>query len=387
MRMASFSYSELLQDLGNSSAEFGKQVVNKAANHVCALYAQYPGFFIPPAFGDFQRGFYNNLCTGRPSGLPPAPPPPQFTGGQCPDPYDISVNFTEDGRPSSKGRNVGGPIYGISVVQGDPNIPGQSLYALVIKHAYNTGGSGSTWPNSVGQTWTALSRYNTPVNYANISVVSLVRSNGMPDNCGELSTGYPPVSSLPNDGAGGINGTHTNGGTYVIPVLLKPALIGELNVDVGGINVKFDLSGATIGSGGVDLTGVMDAVNEGVAQIVDGQCACADIPNEDSYDTDTTPNNDGTSKDALQGLEWVRISISQSPSNAKSQSGNAASDVYYAGWFSFMANGASLPRQPIHFHESIFKAPEGTTGYEYCLYKGYRGSATEYKRPSTPPVV
>lgn len=385
--MADFSYSELLQDLGNNAAEFGKYVVNKSANHVCALYAQYPGFFVGPIGGEIQRGLYNNLCAGRPSGLPPAPPPPSFVGGQCPSEYDVTVQFNVGAQVFARTARVVGPVYfGGMIDRGVYDNFGR--WGIVVKAADGPGGGGAVFPDSGGQYWARLDGSNVQNNpYSNAQVTSVVVVGGQPNNCGNPPSGYPSVSSLPNGGAGTVDGTHANGGVYVIPVLLKPSLIGEVNIDVGGVNVKFDMSGAKLGGGGADLTPVLDAVNEGVAQILDGQCACADIPDEDSYDTEAIPDEDGTSHDELEGLEWVRITITSATSNAKSQSGGGASDVFFAGWFAFLANGAGLPREPIHFIESIFKAPEGCTGYEYCLYQGYRGTAVEYLRPVTPPVV
>ena len=385
--MVDYKYSELLQEFGNEAAEFGKSAANKAANFVCALYAQYPAALMPPGGSAVARGIWNNLCTGRGTALP-VPPPVRFTGGQCDSiKYRVLYKYKHTGETGYRGAFqtfLWGPVGGVRSGPGVPNQFGQLIYPI----EFLCRGTAGRLPAPSSTQWYLEDEVRAGID--DIFIESVNREDGRPDNCGNLGSSYPNTPLPPGAGNGSITGTYPDGGVYVIPVVLRPSVNANINVDVGGITLKFDAGGVTFGEGG-DISGtlsdILDAVNEGVAQIVDGQCACADIPDENSYDTDTVPDEDGTTKDGIQGLEWVRIKITQSAVNAKSQYGNGASDVYYAGWFCFLANGAGLPRQPIHFKDAIFRAPEGSTGYEYCLYKGYRGTATEYKRPPTAPVV
>lgn len=385
--MADYKHSELLQDLGNEAAEFGKSVANKAANFVCALYAQYPAALMPPGGSAFARGVWNNLCSGRGTALP-VPPPVSFTGGQCDGvPYDVEYRISSASEPFRDHTAASahyGPIGGgrALVTEQYPNYF-NALFQVLSRGRLNVG-------LKPAQDWEQVGFQPGAPSDMKLRVTKVTRTDGQPDNCGNLGSSDPNTPLPPGAGSGSITGTYQDGGVYVIPVVLKPSVDVNVNVDVGGVTLKFDAGGVTFGNGS-DVSGslsdILDAVNEGVAQIIDGQCACADIPDENSYDTDIVPDEDGTTKDGIQGLEWVRVEITQSPTNAKSQYGNGASDVYYAGWLSFVANGASLPREPIHFKDAIFRAPDGSTGYEYCLYTGYRGSATEYKRPPTAPVV
>jgi hypothetical protein len=387
MRMADFSYPELLQDIGNAAAGFGKTAVNKAANFACALYAQYPGFFVPALGGGIQRGVWNNLCSGRVA-LPTAQP--SYFGGQCPVEYDVFIGFTQFGAGNVE-RGVArlvGPILGVEVLEPNPQTF-LGKFILVVKGAAylgsNTGGNLSPNPN---EGWAFVAGSNDSINpYSNVRILRVVRRDGLPDNCGSQSVGFPPSGPLPNGGAGVVGGTYDDGGSYSLPVIIAPSINGEVHVNVGDVCISFDMFGASACPVSADTSGLLDAFNEGINKVLEGQCACADIPNVDNYDIDDILSDDATGNDDVTGLEWVRVRITSKALNAKSQSGGAAADIFYAGWLCFIAGDSRLPREPIHYIDGIFKAPEGCTGYEYCLYQGYSATATEFKRRPTPPTV
>ena len=87
---------------------------------------------------------------------------------------------------------------------------------------------------------------------------------------------------------------------------------------------------------------------------------------------------DPKSQDTSPDLSFVRVTLTQIPINARTQDGDGADNVIYAGWFEFRSDSFNFPRQPIHFGLSTFIPPEGSTGYAYTLYNGFSGFATEY---------
>ena len=74
-------------------------------------------------------------------------------------------------------------------------------------------------------------------------------------------------------------------------------------------------------------------------------------------------------------LVAVEVTLTAVPVNIRSQEGNAAPDVLYAGWFEFMRAGKALPRENIHFRQGVFIAPTGVDGYAFTLYTGVQGTA------------
>lgn len=114
---------------------------------------------------------------------PPGPPPPPFTGGQCDVDYDVSVNrCNNDGSPgASVDQNQPGPIGPLqitNIVDADEFVPNRKQYFW--RYTYD---GGNAIESASSFSTCALS-------------LSVVRSDGMADNCGDLPPDIPPVEPV-----------------------------------------------------------------------------------------------------------------------------------------------------------------------------------------------
>jgi len=84
-------------------------------------------------------------------------------------------------------------------------------------------------------------------------------------------------------------------------------------------------------------------------------------------------------------FERVEIDITEFPANVRIQPSTfPVPDVYYIGWFSWLADGDPGERIPLSFRGSGFTPPLGVTGFMYQLNKSSLGFATyvtKIKRP------
>lgn len=101
---------------------------------------------------------------------------------------------------------------------------------------------------------------------------------------------------------------------------------------------------------------------------------------DDGYDftVNSTPDSrSGRVFDSGKIFDVVRIFVTSKPSNLPVQTSNApAPDVWFVGWFSWLAGGKEGERIPLHFQESGFIAPEGVDGFTYQLGYGSTGFAS-----------
>lgn len=380
--MADISHKDLLESLGNTAAGFSKNLANAVGNFACDLYSKYPGALTFGDTGNYSKGFWDVLCSGR-----PAPPPtyqPPFKGGQCFTTYrphlyyEVAhvgggVFFSE----TVSRETVFGPVGGV-VLRSDPTYTYLSIQ-------FNNNGSPGFRDYSIVA--------NSAHEFRNARIVKLERLDSLPDNCGDVSTDYPPSNIPPNERNVTVNIPLRNGDTYNIPITLVPTANSySVEFDAGDINVKFDLSGVTFNSSSIaeTINNVENTVVD-LSQNVNNFTAIA-VPfinnsiaysNSFNFGTFTTKEDSGSSspadETASDNLAYVTLDITRKPTNAKTQEGELAQDLLYAGWFQFCAEGYYFPREPIHFSKAIFKAPLGATDYAYTLYEGFEAKAVEHR--------
>lgn len=396
-------------------------LLKPAHDAVCQLYESAPAWSLGP-IGAAGSGFglnkliFDTLCPHV-----PAPPPPttsSFTGGQCSIGYNIEakVSFHNDpgnttGTMDYKGTATG-PIAGTRI-QANIWTSGQTPPTIYIKNQsgqdcgsidWSPGGTyqGGTFPQS-GQ--------NGVIDSASIMSVSPI--GNVPDNCGNATGAAPPTP--PPDSARNSSGNITlnNGNTvnWNIKNDFDPSLLSNnnflsipvkiyLNADVsfhipvtfswGNVNFNFsgdgqhyqnDASGAaaqtnnnftanfnatanTLANFGVAINNINNNVNNAPP----GPGTKTPTPKTPSDPKKTTSKN---------YLYAVEVHLTSIPENARTQKGIDGPDVIYCGWFEFSRDGDSFPREPIHFKDGIFLAPNGADGYAYTLYTGFDGYAVE----------
>lgn len=379
-----------------------ENVVNAARDFACGLYKNRPGEIIPNPIDDGLFAVWDKLCgepPKTPSDLPPPPATP-FTGGQCCDAaYRVYYTRTIDG---------GAP---------------QNLYddlptGKIIGAIKTVSGATASWAiryqNCAGVS-TDKPQYSAGIN-STLTITSVSRLSGNTSNCGDPPKQYPPAAPPP---ASGYTSPPTainlnTGDTYNLIFNLKPPtrsgnpsdLFPPIKIDINNpkLNLTIPLTfnfngsiniGAPSGGGGFsdsdrdklnninnktnntnDTTNNINVTLNNVNTNINNDINNGRNRRRPDSDFSPPPSPKPPGKHEQEYLEAVEVKLLSVPRNAKKQSGGASPDVVYAGWFEFTRKGKSLPRDPIHFEGSVFKAPEGADGYAYTLYTGYTGEAT-----------
>ena len=393
-------WAELAERIGTGVFDFEDRLAEEGRKFACQLWRDFPDFISTNNALDrsFTRGYFSRLCSDGP--LPNLDPPP-FTGGQCPGVlYDVTVN--------NIGYNISNcaqvinnfPVFSVlGPVQG-------TVFEVTTPAQATTSCNGlSASPVDLGN-WvlksaspdqvTSVNVYQDPTGTANpplssANITNVVRNDGLPDDCGNLPTQYPTTSPNPaTDFNTQVNITIEDGGDLFLDLEYIPTpFTFPINLDINGIKVVLDLTGATFNFG-VNFNG------GGGGTLPDGQPQPLPAPdddlnlilpepyvppvNDDNYEEEDRTETDPKEEDVGEELEFVRVTLTTIPDNARIQNGDDGPDVYYAGWFEFTSEGYNYGRQPIHWISSLFKKPPGATGYAYTLYQGFNGNATLYKK-------
>jgi len=386
--VADISHKDLLESLGNTAAGFTKNLANQAAGFACNLYKQYPWALTFGDTGNFSRGVWDELCRERPEGLPLAPTP-AYLGGQCDAVlYRITITWLmRDGRTDYHSPGTfWGPIKSVEFVQSPLNSEDSRGFLQEL------------WITCRGpeNRIVPLARYQISTQYAyavSIQSVDIVRIDGKPDNCGNLPSDYPQTPIPSSSRTTSININVHGGTTYNVPITVQPTVNKyNINVDAGDISFVFDLVGVTVNSNPFYKT-----VNNIEGDIIDlsqdvtnlAQIVTPFINNSVNFNSSfnlgvfQTTEDSGSSSPADEeqsdNIAYVTLDITRKPVNAKTQEGELAQDLVYAGWFQFAAKGYYFPREPIHFSKAIFKAPFGATDYAYTLYEGFEAKVVVHR--------
>lgn len=388
------------KDVGN----FAAKIADKAADFACDLYQAFPGAIIRTPIGAFNRGLMDSLCGPR-GKLPPAPNTPPFPGGQCPCvEYIVSYTAIDPANGADQSGSVVaiGPIGGVQRVDESEEISSDFL----IEGVCNSEGE------QTGSQLGDLLYNGSPGGKATIT--SVVRVDGEADSCGDPPGTWDPSlpDEIPDGSRSGDTVINNNDGTSIT---LPIAIIGsgnvvnlspEFKVDVGGVEVTFDLGGVKIDFGSKDQDPALppprnnssadnfERIEREIRNIREKQDQQQDDLDQIKKDRNDSPppdedpdieqeedeeESDSGDKE-VDKLQYVCIHLTKLPNRV--QWGDGAPNVYYAGWLEFRVKDCLLPRQPIHFANSIFKAPDGATGFAYTLTNGAKGKVTVYKSKS-----
>lgn len=192
----------------------------------------------------------NRWVCDRPS---PSTAPPPFTGGQCPVSYNVTGTCSaansatwDCGQAVTWTGSISGPGISIEVVSSQArltNSAGQNAPCVMQ-------GSSSQGifvvpdcvPRGAGNPFAFE---------GSVSIVSVVRSDGLPDNCGDQT---PEIGDLPagwNQAGGDITYVNNEGNNVTVPVVaafgyaslnVDADITVPVTVDVGGINFEVDFN-------------------------------------------------------------------------------------------------------------------------------------------------
>lgn len=239
-----YRVEEFFESSGNAAAVFNENLRDGIINFSCNLWSQFPGWLTEGSqpLSSFARGFMNQMC----SPVQPAVPIPSspFQGGQCSGVnYNVIYTFEYEsnfnpGVPVSVNQQpftlIDGAITELSATQINARqFQYNATFADGTETAQVIGGMTpiNTTILPTGRFWT------------------IVRPDGLPDNCGNPNEDYGSPMPLTNDlktiiTVTNLDGTDNNydlvynqiNNNYNFPMGFK----------LGGTNVTLDLSGLTI---------------------------------------------------------------------------------------------------------------------------------------------
>ena len=263
--MVTYRTSEFFTNLGSSTYGWDEQLRDEIAGFACSLWQQFPSFFSTgDPINSFARGYMNAMCSTQQT--PPPPPQSDFTGGQCDAPYHVEVeidNANTGGAFScgatrlintqSTGATVPGPIVGVVDIDlgfglvvrvqgtsatGTPvyrrlGVPGVGQETSVRSSCGNYSGSDS---NAFALPGSAR-------------IVNVIRTDGMPDNCGNPPEKYPDVIPTSQDLSTTINITNNDGIGQQFNLVYNQITNGynfPMGFKLNGVNITLDIEGITI---------------------------------------------------------------------------------------------------------------------------------------------
>lgn len=358
------------------------KVVGAGKSFACSVYKAQPGALIPNPISEFLRLSWDSFCgDDSPSMLPPPPAPP-FVGGQCPVFYEVTFQITDPRDPSRPSQKVQlkGDIAGAEAryTTLSPSSFGFSLGILARDNSgrrifsQQAGGNEST--EAAQKQW-------------KIRVVSVVRLDGQPDNCGSLPATYP-VAPLPPTGgytSSPTTITYNDNSNFVVVFNFTPPLDNTttppeicLTVRVGSkqFEVCYPFGGKPYLPAGGDVDELIRELQNELRDF------------REQYDRDTHPLSpeddpsltprplpgDEGGEDDAPNIKWLLVTLTTV--STKAQFGSPT--VYFAGWVTFRVNGAYTERQQISYEKSLFRAPEGADGYGVTFTNFSKGNVVSY---------
>ena len=374
--------SEISESIGAGTNDFFDNLAEATRDFSCNLWEAFPDQITQNAnvASSFARGFMNNACQDK---TLPGTPSSSFIGGQCPGTlYEMRINLNLIGGGSQFGfvDPMLGPVTtfeAFNFVKINNNIP--PLWSYKVRQ--------------VGFSDQGVPLDDTLDFFVNADLdgtafTTAIPQGGGPNNCGDPPPTYPPTSPTPAQYTTIFNYVTEDGDTLNFNITYNPTDYNfPMNFKINDIDLQLNLGGFEFNYSPVDI-------NLKPLKLTDGQdpplpppeddskrpLSCRRLPPADdvTYDETERTTSDPKSQDTSPDLQFVRVTLTQIPMDAKTQFGDGADNVIYAGWFEFKSDTFNFPRQPIHFGLSTFVPPEGSNGYAYTLYNGFEGFATEY---------
>lgn len=379
--MADIPYSEL-----NGAIPGADPILDAAAtarDFVCDIYQMYPRGIIPSLgspVGQLTDAFARRLC--QPTGKVPAPAEVPFNGGQCPVYYNVTFSYQSQEFPSGGGGTVRlrGPI-GAPVERTEQD-GSRTAFWVTFTHADGTF-------QIIGN--------GTKPGYGRID--SVVREDGLPDNCGSNPPQYPDVPIPPNAYDGNrdipVGGNPINVPIALIPVVFAPVNVfkPEFDVELGPFNFNFNLGGIDLGPTfnlpsptplpPVDPRPIPpaprepdgDGNNEGIDlselnRKLDELLNCDRC--EVDYVTQQTAYTTAPGRAINLPARTIRVDLDVSPigPGVDVQYGDGGPNVLLAGWYAFGTSGGWSDRRPVSYQQNTFYPPEGANQFSYTVKRG-----------------
>lgn len=391
---------EDLSEAGAGASSLLQGLASTIANNVCSLYQNAPRGFVgtnpvSDAVNAFNSGFWDDFCGRLPEPKLPQPPSIPFQGGQCCDTaYKVDYSYSLENKSTQA---IRGPFSSSvflalgRIVSFAPTGDPTNLLSTVARC------DGSTFEQNHGTLSTESERVT------DFSITGVVPYDGaLLNNCENPEASYPPNAVPPPQNPGtypyvGNDGIErpVNFSIDFDPTINGPLVrlpdIPNLCVGFGFSGIEIDLCTNKPGSGtGGDISEIEDKI-DALRDILDRleEDSKENLNKEDTDDNppdQTDPENeppDGGISKCVPNLRFVKVTLTNIPSNANVEVGQAGFDrIDDAGWLTFTKDGFFFPPQRIEFGGAIFEAPPGVECFTMQLRFGFTAVVTTVVKDS-----
>lgn len=411
--MADLSWQEIAEGIGTQTGDTLVDLANTAADFFCDVYSQFPAAIVSSPLDNpgarFVDGLSRRICAPRNKLPDDAQPRPE--GGQCPGiEYDVDTTVDIAGTPSTGTTRLNGPIGGIS--SRNDNDRFQIVVECGVTELFAPNGYLVILDTGTKETFEE--------SYPTAAITDIRRVDGSPDNCGngfpQYDQGLPSVPDLVKRLPIPVGNSPVDVDVEIVPVKFEVGINikPEININIGGLNVKFDITGAKItiaptlklpdilppqldprplppapvepGKDPVDdpnLQRELDDIKKKLDELE--ECACEEPPEEGALLQDIIGSGTGGIFSLPERTEFVRLELTVLPSNERIEFGNGtAQNVIFAGWYSFGTSQGDGDRMPVSYASNCFFAPKGASRFSYTVRKGATAVATAFYRAEPP---
>lgn len=408
-------FSGVAERIGNNTADFTDKLAEGVRNFSCELWRRFPDQITQnkALATSFARGFMNNVCSDQEL---PDPPPEPLIGGQCDAVYRIRFQRGEysvqDGsfQWALTGDLIFTSVSGVATLQicrtgANPQCFFPETDAL-------PNGQSAQYEVRIGlnngqEQILSISGFQPAMRLITFSSGSYFqREDGLPDDCGNSPTQYPPTSPTVNDYTTIININSEDNSTLSYPVTYNPTTYNfPLDFDLGGINVQVNLGGIDFNFSAISIDGVpvplpsgesaptprpSDDGNRGFPGSEPPPNLIEDYvpkpPNPEDFDEDIQEDVTGVEETQDVGeVVWVLVEVTTYPTPIKNKiiiMNDSSDNTMFAGYLNWtiLVNGQEyrLPDIPIRKERSAFPAPRNTQGYRIYALNGARLRVTKY---------
>lgn len=355
----------------------------------CSIYKASPNALVPNPINDLLRLPWDALCGDGDVDVLPPPPTPLISGAQCVCvAYNVRVNWVYDSETTPGQQPVStfqdlqlfGKIGGSRVVVLSPYPDGSSRSRIQV---LCQGVNGSTcvaspvWMNATPDISGLISH----------NIQNRGRVDGGVDNCGSLPPTFPPTEPPPQNGytSPPTSITYNDNTTFTAVFNLKPPtgdvpspppICLSVNIGTKTLEICYPFGGAPTLSGGDNIERLLDELQRELREFREqyDEDSRPLPPDEDPSLTPQPLDGDSGGEEDAEGIKWLSVVLTEFPS--KAQFGNPT--VFFAGWVTFRVNGSYTERQSISYERSLFRAPEGATGYGVTFTNFSKGNVVSY---------
>lgn len=399
------------------------QIAGGIKNIACNIWNSFPSEYVPnnPVTSPIKY-FWNSSCAMPPTSQPPVvPPPPPYTGGQCDVRYNLYIKYRRvdvGGSPPNQTCNESDDPFNVSV----PPFGLRGTFWGPIEAVFLTGekttfcGNGfwqlgvrchgeSAFPRNpnIVDVVSTIVPFSSGTLITQLKEIVVQRVDGLPDNCGNPSGGFPPgappaptVFNIDiDDGDSIINIPVTWNGDINIPLTFGIEGV-TINFDFGGISFNWN-GDINIGGNGknpfpeappVVITPGDDPPGGGGTNPKPGDPDVIEKPPiivdpENPLDESPPPGEE---------IVYIEITVNDIFDNARYAIINIdpSKSVYFAGyvaWTLGTSPGFTLaPEIPIRREKNLFRKPEEYDGFKVTAINGAQLTVKTYtvvKNPAT----